>query len=62
MTGGYGFLARFDISPSEMEAAVDAMFDTLGIEDVQFQDWFDNYSGRYQTFVNAAPAKPSRPN
>jgi hypothetical protein len=29
--------------------------DDLNVRDFQFYDWFDNYSGKYQTFTNKVP-------
>ena len=50
VVGNYGFLSlHFDNGPM-LVGLVGEMMDELGVTDVQFYDWFPNYSGRYQAF------------
>jgi hypothetical protein len=50
--GRYGFLTKFFLNPTEIVQLVDDMMTVYGITDIQFQDWFPNYSGRYQSFTD----------
>jgi len=49
-SGQYGFLSYFAVAPTEIINQVDDMMD-VGIVDIQFYDWFDNYAGQYQTYI-----------
>lgn len=51
----YGFLSYYDVSPKIIEQSVDRMFDEVGIRDVQFYDFFDNYAGKNQDYGKDDP-------